>query len=183
MRMLSKLILTAKQVNLGCLGLIVAVASSMPTVAEQQVIRASPKYCKPGLHRQPNGPYAVMLFCDDALGSNIGVIRIHLGAPTADAWSLHDRFWQDGTWGGDVTAFAWDSERDLLLVSTEAIYGTGAVYRIQLKTRQYSTLFPPGKGKQWCDTEITSIDRKRRTLTIKIGDCNLSTTRTVAVGY
>jgi hypothetical protein len=180
----------------GRLSLILAVASSMPAFAEPEVTVASGKQCNPGLHRQPDGPFAVMLFCDDALGSNLGVVYYgHLGAPTDGKWALTDRFWQDSNWGADVTAFAWDPKRELLLVSTSAIYGTGTVYRLELKNRRYARLFPLEKDKQWlppvreiCLTEIAGLDSKRRELTLKIdswvdGDCDPSTTRTIAVGY
>jgi len=70
-------------------------ALSMPVEAEEGVTSASPKHCNPGLHRQADGPFAVMLFCEDALGSYLGIIYYqNMGAPREEKWNLADRFWQ-----------------------------------------------------------------------------------------
>lgn len=176
--------------------LILAVASSMPAVAEQGVTLASGRHCSHGLHLQPDGPFAVMLFCEDALGSHLGVIYYgNIGVPLEGMWALTDRFWQEPAWGAEVTAFVWDSKNELLLVSKSGIYANASVYRLELKNRRSSKLFPVETDEQWlppvreiCFTEIAKVDRKRRELTVKVdwwvdGDCNFSTTRTITVRY
>ena len=52
-----------------------AYAESIP------IVQISAKFCKKGVHNQPNGNYAVYVFCDDALGTNISVFLNNLGAP------------------------------------------------------------------------------------------------------
>ncbi len=80
----------------------VAFAKDSPTY----LIQASPKYCRHGLHVQPNGgSFSVFLFCDDAVGSNIGVILTEPGAGPGkirltgtkvwDKWDTNNRFWQE----------------------------------------------------------------------------------------
>ncbi|MBI5483653.1 MAG: hypothetical protein HY888_04215 [Deltaproteobacteria bacterium] len=63
--------------------LIIAVAAIFMTTsvsAEERLVDVAPK-CKHGLHSQPNkGPFSVFLFCDDALGANIGIILTERGA-------------------------------------------------------------------------------------------------------
>jgi hypothetical protein len=45
------------------------------------LVITSQKACRHGIHEQPNeGPFSVFLFCDDAGGSNIGVILTEKGA-------------------------------------------------------------------------------------------------------
>lgn len=81
------------------------------------LVHVSPRSCSQGLHAQPNdGPFSVYVFCDDAIGVNIGVILTEPGAgpgklklegtKTWNKWSATERFWQDAIWASDVTSFA-----------------------------------------------------------------------------
>jgi hypothetical protein len=123
------------------------------------VTRLSQKNCIAGLHSQPaGGPFAVFVFCDDALGANIAVINISPGAgpgtirldgPRKDwnFWHVNDRVWQEASWATDVTSFAWSSDLRLLYVATSGIYGSGAVYRLDLVARKAEKIFPlPSDG-------------------------------------
>src|SRR5262245_55194125 len=79
--------------------------------------------CPQGIHRQPSGPFAAFLFCEDALGAYLAVMYIEpLGAPAAQpfagAWELDNRIWQDGLWASDVTSFAWSPDGKRLYVTT-----------------------------------------------------------------
>jgi hypothetical protein len=66
--------------NIG-LALFLVIITSQNTVAENQLVEAVRSKCVHGLHKQPDGgPFSVFLFCDDALGSNIGVINTAPGA-------------------------------------------------------------------------------------------------------
>ena len=93
------------------------------------LVKAGAKACTQRLYRQPNGgPFSVFLFCDDALGSNVGVINTSAGAgpgrielgPTKEwsKWSVSDRFWQDPVWAADITSFAWSRDLKSLYVAT-----------------------------------------------------------------
>jgi hypothetical protein len=81
----------------------------------------------------------VILFCDDAAGSHIGVVCYEPGCEssgeTPGPWQLYDRFWQEDKWASDVTAFAWDPNGQCLYVSTSGIYGSGDMYALNLVTR------------------------------------------------
>jgi hypothetical protein len=96
--------------------------------------------CKGGLHTQPEGPFGVYVFCDDALGTNIAVFYPQLGEPRYEKWTLTRRFWQDEPWSADVSALGWVPGRNLLVVTTSYIYGTGAVYLLNLEKQSYTNL-------------------------------------------
>ena len=46
----------------------------------------------------------------------------------------------NGPWSADVSAFGWVPNRNLLLVTTSEIYGTGAVYLLNLERQTYTKL-------------------------------------------
>jgi hypothetical protein len=96
--------------------------------------------CRHGLHAQPRGPFAVLLFCDDAAGSHLAVACYAPGCGEAhgQAWSLSNRVWQGAPWGDDVTAFAWDPGGACLYVSTSQTYGTGQLFALNLRSRRDS---------------------------------------------
>jgi len=89
--------------------------------------------CKGGVHPQPQGPFGVYVFCDDAVGTNIAVFYPQLGEPKYQKWTLTRRFWQDGPWAADVSALGWVPGRNLLVVATSEIYGSGSVYLLDLE--------------------------------------------------
>jgi hypothetical protein len=72
-------------------------------------VQVSAKYCKPGPQFQVPGPFAIYVFCDDALGTNIAVFLNDLGAPLRNKYDLGKRFWQGEPWSYDVTSSAWIS--------------------------------------------------------------------------
>src|SRR5438874_12393951 len=89
--------------------------------------------CRTGVHQQTKGPFAVFVFCDDAEGTNIAVFYSELGDPRFEKWTLARRFWQSEKWGADVQSIAWMPNRNFLVVSTSEMYGTGAVYLLDLE--------------------------------------------------
>jgi hypothetical protein len=96
--------------------------------------------CKGGSHAQPQGPFGVYVFCDDALGTNIAVFYAQLGEPRYERWTLIRRFWQGEPWGADVSSLGWVPRRNLLVVATSAIYGAGAVFLLDLEKQTYRKL-------------------------------------------
>ena len=122
------------------------------------LIHAQSKNCQHRLHPQPNkGPFSVFLFCDDALGSNIGVILTEPGGgPGAmkltgdmvwDKWYTNDRFWQDKLWATDVVNFLWSPSLRYLYVATSGIYGDGGFFKLDLKERSSVRLLPDPSAK------------------------------------
>jgi hypothetical protein len=108
-----------------------------------------PNSCKHGVHRQPNGPFAIILFCEDALGDHIGLIYFdRLGTPVSipfgEKWSLSDRMWQEELWSSDVTSYAWAPGGTRLFVGTGDIYGSGGLFEVDLKERSARQIAPKG---------------------------------------
>jgi hypothetical protein len=107
------------------------------------VIPAYPKACTHGLHHQPRGgPFAVLIFCDDALGSQLAVVCYAPGCGDNQPppWSLTNRFWQVQPWATDVTAVAWDANGACLYVSTSQTYGSGDLFALNVRTRRFAAI-------------------------------------------
>jgi hypothetical protein len=153
--------------------------------SEPGIVEALSQKCKHGLHPQSNnGPFSVFLFCDDALGANIGIILTERGAdpggvPLNDqkvwqTWDTVNRFWQDPKWATDVTNFVWSPSQRYLYVATSGIYGDGGFFKINLREHTYQQLIPspnaPYKSqlKDTYYTLIRSIDSKNKKLIVDI---------------
>lgn len=161
--------------------------------ADSYLITAYASVCKQGQYQQPaGGPFSVFLFCDDALGSNIGVVNIAPGAgpgtiplaqsKTWDKWNVNDRFWQQPAWATDVTSFAWSPDLHFLYVATSDVYGTGALYKLDLVKRTYIQILPdprtPVAANQGFSTEIKGLDMKTGELTVEVESFHESTKQT-----
>ena len=101
--------------------------------------------CKHGVHRQANGPMAVILFCEDAVGTYLGLVYYDvMESPEPEHFvrrlseeDLPERFLKIGHWEPDVagtiwassvTSYAWGKDDSKLYVATSSIYGSGALY-------------------------------------------------------
>ena len=162
-------------------------ASSDAKEQYSYLVHVSPRACTHGLHAQPNdGPFSVFVFCDDAIGVNIGVILTEPGAgpgklklegtKTWNKWSATERFWQDATWASDVTSFAWSPSYRYLYVTTSAIYGEGGIFKLDLKNKissridnsefgKYSELI---SSKGIFKATITEFDVNTKKMTIEL---------------
>lgn len=125
--------------------------------------------CSRGLHRQPDGPFAVLLFCEDALGDHLSVVYLEpLGgpaaAPFAGSWAMNDRVWEDALWGSDITSFAWGPDGRRLYVATSEVYGSGGLFELDLVSRKARQIAPVGssvsESAPGADYTITRIDEK-----------------------
>ena len=118
--------------------------------------------CNHGLHKQPNGPMAIILFCEDAVGTYIGLVYYDsLEGPASlqffsrlseteketyyKIWSLGNRMWQNSLWASDVTSYAWGQDGTKLYVATSGIYGSGALYELDLVRKRHKQIAPTGK--------------------------------------
>ncbi len=151
------------------LAFVILITSSLVNADDIAVIKVSAINCKQGAHFQPNGPYAVYVFCDDALATNIAIFFDKLRDPIRGKYSLHERFWQDFEWGSDVSSFAWLKDREHIIVATSRIYGTGKVFKLELETQAQEVVYYP--GEDICLTEIVKVEFKK--LTLKITDCDM----------
>jgi hypothetical protein len=102
--------------------------------------------CEQGPSKQPNGHFLAFVFCDSALGSNLGIILSRLTNDTdaTGVWGVDQRFWQDGPWVTDVTSFAWDPFSNRLYVATDDIYGDGGVFVLDLLNKKHERIYSIG---------------------------------------
>ena len=122
--------------------------------------------CNHGVNKQPKGLFAVYVFCDDALGTNIAVFMDHIGAPLAGKYFLGKRFWQGEEWNYDVTSFSWLRDNQLLL-ATSAIYGSGKIYKLDLENQKFSVIKDSIRGI--CLMHLKSVKNKK--VKIVLTDC------------
>lgn len=128
------------------------------TLLASEAVQISPKFCKPDVHRQPEGVFSLYVFCDDALGTNVAVYLHKLGAPLSGKYDLGTRFWQGEKWSYDVTSYSWIGMNELLL-TTSAIYGSGSVYLLELETQTHKEVLK--LEPEACLTYLDSVkDRK-----------------------
>lgn len=165
--------------------ILILLSAGYSLAADSSIVEASRQKCIHGLHPQPNnGPFSVFLFCDDALGSNIGIILTERGAGPGNmplfeekvwhTWDTINRFWQDRKWAADVVNFVWSPSQRYLYVATSGIYGDGGFFKIDLREHTYKRLMPspnaPYKSQlaDMYDTRIKSIDSKNKKITVDI---------------
>jgi hypothetical protein len=169
--------------------LAVALLASAPLLGQAappaDLIQASGKICKHGLHEQPTRNFSVFLFCDDAQGSNIGIVLSSPGPGPVEGepphkWGIARRFWQTGPWVTDVTSFAWSPSGRYLYVATSPIYGDGGLFELDLIRQEWKRLIPEmlkpairaqcKESKENCYTRIERVDRDKKSITVGIYD-------------
>jgi len=129
--------------------------SSVPLASE--VVDVSAKNCRHGLNQPVGGDFAVFIFCDDALGTQLGVIYQKPGVGPAEKntdWSNVKRFWQEGPWMIDVVQIVWSESKDYMYLTTSPIYGDGSFYELDLRHRKATKLLDRNKENQ-----LIRIDR------------------------
>jgi hypothetical protein len=134
--------------NITVLATFLALVVSGAVGAQEDSWRKAQGNCAPGLHSSPTGPFAVMIYCEDALGDHLAVIyAAPIGAPVDESgkWSLKNRYWFDPLWASDITGFKWSSDGHELFVSTSGIYGSGGLFKLDLFKRKSTQLLPKGK--------------------------------------
>ena len=142
------------------LSLIIILCFSSVSLAEVAPVLISPKYCKDGAKKQPNGQFAIYVFCDDALGTNIAVYLYDLGNPFRGKYKLGKRFWQGEAWSYDVTSYVWLKDNKYLLIATSAIYGSGSLYLLNLEEQTSKVIYQDSSAI----LEITNVNGKSVTL-------------------
>ena len=136
------------------------------------------------IFKQPNGPFAVMLFNEFALGANIGIIYYkQMGQPTRGEWWISNRFWQSKPWSECITSFAWSTNGKHLYIGTSEVYGDGGSFKIDLLNKSHTRLYP--KKEQGLEgvssTEIIKIDTSNNQALVRVVSADYKTTKTIGV--
>lgn len=112
-----------------------------------KLITVSPDKCKNGLIEGPDKQFSVFVFCDDASGTSIGIIKSSPGGGvykpdgsisenSYNVWPLEGRFWQDRAWCLDVESIKWSKDGLMLIINTSSVYGTGKQYILDLAQKK-----------------------------------------------
>jgi len=136
--------------------------------SENDIVDVAGVSCMHGLKKIQNTPYAVMMFCEGALGNYLSITYVGwMSAPVDGTWSLNNRHRQNEAWGLDVTSYFYDPPTFLLYIATSELYGEGGIYRLNLHNKKFRKLtFDTEKeGKEF---KLKSIDHKRRRLNYKV---------------
>ena len=117
----------------------------MSAIADEPT-KLYPAVCTPGIHQCTVGHFDVLVFCDDAQGTNIAVVLTRANdypAPWPGDWSYSEnRVWQDSSWSRDVNSYCWSTNGNQLFVSTGSVYGSGLVYVLDLPSKSSRVLSP-----------------------------------------
>ncbi len=143
-----------------------------------EAIDVSPAGCVPGAYRQPEaGAFAIQVFCDDALATNIAVFLERMARPLEGGYSLIHRYWQGEAWGRDVISFVWAVAGETLFVATATVDGRGSVWRLDLRERDAAVIWRGAGGD--CLPRLVSAAEDR--LVMRVATCDGAATREVAV--
>jgi len=127
-----------------------------------------PRVCEPGVYDQPEGDFALYVFCDDAAGTNVAAFVKDHGRYVVPPYREAERFWQDSSWGTDVLGFSWVPNRNELLIKTSLIYGTGSLYLLELESQTSKALYQ--SNDEFCVTKINvgvnALD------SVEVSDCH-----------
>jgi hypothetical protein len=136
------------------------------------------------LSKQPNGPFATLIFAEDALAIHIGIIYYdQMAVPKDGNWWISERFWQDRKWGSDITSLAWSLSGKYLYLATSRIYGDGGVFRLNLLEKEYVRIYPRTEKElgEILYTEIIGLDKAKRILEIRVTLSDMKTTNIIQV--
>jgi hypothetical protein len=120
------------------------------SVFASNIVDLGAKNCQHGLNQPPGGDFAVFVFCDDAIGTQLGVIYQKRGVgPVEDKtdWSNANRFWQEGPWMIDVTQLVWSDSGNFLYLTTSPLYSDGSFYELDLRHRKATKLLGQESGQ------------------------------------
>lgn len=133
-----------------------------------EVVDVSPEHCRHGLHQPEGGDFAVFVFCDDALGTQLGIIYTRPGVRPAEPdsdWNNGNRFWQQGEWVYDALDILWPPSGDYLYVTTAGVYGHNGFYELDLRKRTATKLLSgsddTGLLIESVTNDVITVNRKR----------------------
>ncbi|WP_125911878.1 hypothetical protein [Kiloniella majae] len=132
---------------------------SSVTKADQQkpaVHNASQK-CTSDRYVQPIGQFAVDVYCDDALGTNISIVKLKFDAPIVGPYTTTKRTWQGGDWAFSITSFMWGKDKKSLYVATEGYNGTGKAYYLNVETQSSQEIWSMSSGD--CGSVLKGMDK------------------------
>ena len=123
--------------------------------------------------KQPNGPFAAMIFDEDALAIHTCVIYYeNMGVPVEGKWSISERAWCSDKWGSDITSMYWCPDGKCLYVATSSVYGDGGVFKLDLYNKKSLKVYPTAtKSKKYVSaTEIIGSGKDKLRLKVEFSE-------------
>ena len=123
--------------------------------------------------KQPNGPFAAIVFDEYALAIHTCVIFYeNMGVPVEGKWSISERTWCSDKWGSDITSMYWSPDGKSLYLATSSIYGDGGVFKLNLYNKKFIKVYPTAKkgSKYVSATEIIGSAKDGLTLKVEFSE-------------
>lgn len=123
--------------------------------------------------KQPNGPFAAIVFDEDALAIHTCIIFYeNMGVPVEGKWSISERAWCSDKWGSDITSMYWCPDGKCLYVATSSVYGDGGVFKLDLYNKKFVKVYPTAnKGSKYVSaTEILSSSKDKLRLKVEFSE-------------
>ena len=126
------------------------------------VVDLGARDCKHGLASPGKGDFALFVFCDDASGTQIGVIYVKAGVGPVESgteWSNVNRFWQEGSWVVDVSQILWSRSGNYLYVVTGAVFGNKSLYELDVRKRVATKLLDGSDSSGPLRIELVALNQ------------------------
>ncbi|WP_085909758.1 hypothetical protein [Kiloniella majae] len=133
-------------------------ATSVFATDQKPALKDFSKTCEADRYKQPIGEFSVDVYCDDALGTNISIVKLKFDAPMVGPYTLTKRTWQGGDWAFSITSFMWGTDRKSLYVATEGYNGTGKAYYLDIETQTIQEIWSMSPGD--CGSILTGMDKE-----------------------
>ncbi|KLN59821.1 hypothetical protein WH96_15675 [Kiloniella spongiae] len=141
----------------------VSLLSSLASANDQKpALHDTSQKCTSDRYLQPIGQFAVDVYCDDALGTNISIVKLKFDAPIVGPYTTTRRTWQGGDWAFSITSFMWGTDKKSLYVATEGYNGTGKAYYLDVETQTIQEIWSMSSGD--CGSVLKGMDKKTITL-------------------
>jgi hypothetical protein len=123
------------------------------------------------LKEQPNGPFALLVHCEDALGTYVTILfQDPMTNPVQNAWKIEERTWYEKKWNSDVTSYMWTNDGKHLILATSGIYGVASVHKLSPFEKKSEVIYAPSASAHGVSIVLKKFDKKSRKLTIEEAD-------------
>jgi hypothetical protein len=133
-------------------------ASHVLANEQKPALKDFSKTCEANRYVQPIGEFSVDVYCDDALGTNISVVKLKFDAPMVGPYTLTKRTWQGGDWAFSITSFMWGTDKKSLYVATEGYNGSGRAYYLDVETQTSQEIWSMSPGD--CGSVLTGMNEE-----------------------
>lgn len=152
-------------------GLALFTVAARPLAAQRQCL-VHPRSAV--LFRQPGGPFGAVITPDPpGRGTPLMLGWVAPLGPDSESglWNRQHRWWQDSTWGGNITSLCWSPDGTMLFVGTSSRGADGGLWAVDLRRRSARRLAPTPftvRGAAAYRTTIERMDPAHRRLLFRL---------------